>query len=373
VKVLYLIDSLTSGGAQRQLVTLLGALDRTAVAPHIALYYPHDRFRPEVDRLGVPVHALGALGARDPRVVLRLTRLLRRERYDVVHSYLRTPGVLARLAALGRSAPAVIVSHRSVDLGHSPARLSLERALASRADAFIVNAEAVRQCLEALVPRSRGRIHVVPNGISWSDTSDEVAREAGRLREEWAFGGSDILLGVVGRVEAPKDPHLLIDALVGLPEAGLDRLSVVWVGATTDRGLKRSVEERVAALSPRPGFRFVGELRSIETVYCAIDCLVLPSRWEGFPNAVLEAQAHGVPVIATDVGDVREIVEDGATGWIVPPEDPVALRAAVKKLVDTPAAERAEMGRSGTAVRERYSADLLAARTVDVYRRVLGR
>jgi glycosyltransferase involved in cell wall biosynthesis len=373
VKVLYLIDSMASGGAQRQLVTLLSALDRQVVEPHVAVYYPHDHFRAEVDRLGVPVHVLGSVGARDPRVVLRLRRLLRDGGFDVLHSYLRTPGVLARAATLARSRPKVVVSHRSVDLGHSAFRLLLERTLAARADAFIANAEAVRRCLEALVPASRGRVHVVPNGIAWSEPTPGLLEEAGRLRAEWAAGESDVLLAVVGRVERPKDPHLLLDALVGLPADDRDRLSVVWVGAWTDPTLAASVGGRLASLREKPRFRLVGPRSPVRSVYLAADGIVLPSDWEGFPNVVLEAQAEGVPVIATDVGDVRAIVEDGVTGWIVPAGDAAALGRALLALLGAPAARRWEMGRRGAAVRDRYSADRLVAGTMDVYRRVLGR
>jgi glycosyltransferase involved in cell wall biosynthesis len=373
MKVLYLIDSLTSGGAQRQLATLVEALDRASVEPHIALYYPHDRFRPEVDRLGVPVHELGGRGAKDPRVVVRLARLLRRGRYDLIHSYLRTPGVLARVATLVCRSTKVVVSHRSVDLGHSASRLFLERLLARRADVFIANAEAVKRCLTTLVPSARGRVRVVPNGIRWVEPSPDATDAAGRLRAEWTATGESVVLGVIARLEAQKGAHFLLDALAELPADVLARIAVVWAGAWTDPDLAAAVRERVRHLDPRPRIRLIGEARSMESVYLAIDCLVLPSRWEGFPNAVLEAHAYGVPVVATDVGDVRAIVEEGVTGWIVPREDPVALRAAIVRLVETPPAERAEMGRRGTAVRDRYSADLLAARTVEVYREVLRR
>lgn len=373
MKVLYLIDSLASGGAQRQLVTLLGALDRRSVAAHLAVYYPHDHFRPEVDPLGIPVHELGRRGARDLGVLVRLRGLLARERFDVLHSYLRTPGVLARVATLGRASPKVVVSHRNVNLGRSATRLVLERLLAPRADAFIANAEAVRDDLETLVPASRGRVYVVPNGILWTEPGDAVVAGAARLRAEWGASDENIILGVVGRVQRQKAPDFLLDALLALPEDVIRRVSVVWVGEPVDRALAAAVQGRLEALDRPLRWRFEAETRAVRSVYLAIDCLVLPSRWEGFPNAVLEALAHGVPVIATDVGDVRAIVEEGETGWIVPPEDVSMLASAIADLSELPASRRVEMGRRGAAsVRGRYSVDHLVARTIDVYRRVLG-
>jgi glycosyltransferase involved in cell wall biosynthesis len=150
-------------------------------------------------------------------------------------------------------------------------------------------------------------------------------------------------------------------------------VSVVWVGEEIDPELAASVRKRLDSLRHSFRWRFVAETRSIRSVYLAVDCLALPSLWEGFPNVVLEALAHGVPVIATDVGDVRSIVEDGVSGWVVPPESAELLASAIIELIELPDQRRVEMGAKGAAsVRDRYSADLLAARTMDVYRRVLG-
>jgi len=143
VRVLYLIDSLGPGGAQRQLVTLVRSLDQTLVAPEVAVYHPLSHFRPELDAAGVPVHLLDGSGGRDPRVITGLARLLARERYDIVHSYLRTPGTLARLAALFSRGTRIVVSERNIDLGHSRGRVVIERLLCRRADAMIANADAI--------------------------------------------------------------------------------------------------------------------------------------------------------------------------------------------------------------------------------------
>ena len=112
--------------------------------------------------------------------------------------------------------------------------------------------------------------------------------------------------------------------------------------------------------------------RETRTVYLAIDGLVLPSNREGFPNAVLEALAHGCPVIATDVGDVRLLVDHGKTGWVVPSNDPEALAVAIGEFADTPADMRGRMGEVGSAVvLKDYSVEELVRRTVEVYDRIL--
>lgn len=373
MRVLYVIDSLGSGGAQRQLVTLVNGLDRTLVEPEVAVYHALSHFRPDLDRTGTKVHELGTRGARDPRVLARLVGLIGRGRYDFVHSYLHTPGVLARVAVMLAPGPAVVVSERSVDMGFSRRKLFLERLLARRADALIANAEAIRANVEELVPRWKGRTFVVRNGIAWSEPDRETLDAAAELRSQYLKADGEILVGAVGRFQAQKNPHLVIDALELLPEELMRRLRVIWAGAWTDRDLVASLTGRLASRPFGERVSLVGQTRRIRSVYLAIDGLVLASDWEGFPNAVLEALAHGKPVVATDVGDVRALVKPGVSGWIVQPKDPAALASALGEFLTLSRERRAEMGRAGSSfVLDEYSVARLVERTMAVYRTVLS-
>jgi len=372
LRVLYLIDSLGPGGAQRQLVTLVQSLDRTLVAPEVAVYHSLSHFRPELDAADVPVHLLQGSGGRDPRVLLGLARLLARERYDIVHSYLSTPGTLARLAAPFSRGTRVVVSERNVDLGRSVVRLTLERLLCRRANAMIANAHAIAREVELLVPAWSGRVHVVPNGLDWSDPT-EAERAAGNEFRARHAGDADILLGVIGRVEPQKAPDLLVDALELIPDPLLRKLRVVWVGPRIDTELAESVESRLAGSVLAGRVEFLRETRDTRSVYLGVDGVLLCSRWEGLPNVVLEALAHGCPVIATDVGDVRRLLQDGRGGWLVRSEDARALARAISDLARTPDRRLADMGRDASRfVLENYSAARLAERTMAVYHDVLA-
>lgn len=369
-KILYLIDSLAPGGAQRQLVTLVRALDRDVVTPTVALYHPLDHFRPELTDAGVPIAYLGPGGGRSLRVLLRLVSLLRRGRFDLVHSWLRTPGVLARVAATVAGGPRVIVSERNTDLGRSRTGVLLQRALARSADLMIVNADAIAVTVEQLVPAWRGRIRVVPNGLEWTEPSTSDRDAASDFRRAH-LGDADVLLGVVGRVERQKAPDVLLEALGRLPEKTSRAVSVVWVGREIDSAL--AAEMRAPALPGSVRLSLLPETRRIRSVYLALDALLLPSRWEGFPNAVLEALAHGLPVVAADVGDTAKLVRDGDTGWLVEPEDALALAEAIGRMVDAGDSKRRSMGARGSElVRGTYSAALLADRTAAVYRELLN-
>jgi len=186
-------------------------------------------------------------------------------------------------------------------------------------------------------------------------------------------GDADILLGVIGRVEHQKAPDLLVEALELVPDSLLRRLKVVWVGPRIDAELAASVESRLASSALDGRVEFIGETRDTSSVYLGVDGVLLCSRWEGLPNVVLEALAHGRPVVATDVGDTGKLVRDGSWGWLVPPDDAQSLAEALTSLLVTPRKELEGMGGRGAEfVLENYSTSRLVERTMEVYRVVMG-
>lgn len=372
--MLYLIDGLGSGGAQRQLVTLVNGLDRAIVEPEVALYHPRRHFVPELERGSVPVHQLGVSGGRDPRVVARLRRLLLKGHFDVVHTYLTRPGILARMATIGLDRPRIVVSERNVTLGESRVDLALERIMAGRTDAMIANADAVKEYVERLVSGWRGRIDAIPNGLEWRAATAEEEQTAKQFRSDHLKPPAELLIGIIARVAQSKNPLLLLDALAGLPDAVREKIKLVWLGACRDIAFGESVKARRSTLALESSIEFLDPVRNVKHIYLAVDGVVLPSSLEGFPNAVLEALGAARPVIATDVGDAARLVRPGETGWLIEPENQDALIDAIQAFVSAGASERKKLGRVGRElVRSEYSAARLVERTIDVYRRVLSR
>jgi glycosyltransferase involved in cell wall biosynthesis len=265
-----------------------------------------------------------------------------------------------------------IISERSTNIDYSWWRLILERLLALRGDAMITNAEAIREKVEKLIPKWRGRIHVVPNGIAFTEVTEEIIRRGKDFRARYVTTDDQILIGIIARLSPEKDPHLLLDALQRLPKKILSLLRIVWVGSSRNHSLLTKVNERIKQSGLSDSFYLVPEMRQIRIVYQAIDALTLTSRREGFPNVVLESLAEEKPVIATDVGDVRILVENGKNGWVVPPGDPKAVAEAFEKLVNAGRTCRLLMGKSGSdKVRQLYSSEKMAKRTLDVYAKIL--
>ncbi len=372
LRVLYLIDGLGAGGAQRQLVTLVRSAPRGTIRPEVAFYRDRTHFVRELRDGGVPVHVLGTRGGRDPRTLVRLARLIRSGPYDLIHTYLSRPGILARLAT-PFGGPPVVLSERSVSLGKTAWVRWSESLLASRAAAMIVNAEAIRLHVEQAVPAWRGRITVVPNGVATAEPAEDDLAEARRFRERHLAGRADLLFVSVARLADAKDPHMLLSALAALPANVRDRATFVWVGACRDRAYGDEVRRRTAELGLDGTIVFLDPVRDVRPLYLAADAVVLTSAWEGFPNAVLEAFASARPVVATSVGDVPALVRDGETGLLARPGDAEGFARRLVELSGMTAEERALMGARGFELaRREYSTERLVERTLDVYRRVLS-
>ncbi len=372
LRVLYIIDGLGSGGAQRQLVTLIRAADRDIIAPEVAYYRDRRHFVPELAAEGVPVHPIIAGGGRDPRTLVRIARLIRANDYDLIHTYLARPGILARLATF-TGGPPVILSERSVSLGKTAWVRITENLLAGRAAGMIVNAEAIREHVEEAAPAWRGRITLVPNGVATVEPTDEERQSAARFRSEHVKDGNGLLFVSIARLADAKDPHMLLDALAALPDELRRRVSVVWVGACREAAFGESVRRRVGELGLRDTITFRDPVRDVRPLYLAADAVLLTSAWEGFPNVVLEALSLARPVIATAVGDVASLVRHEATGLLAQPGDACLFAERIEAFARMDEDARSAMGARGRdLVRAEYSPQALFERTLAVYRRVLA-
>lgn len=170
----------------------------------------------------------------------------------------------------------------------------------------------------------------------------------------------------VARHDPVKGVDVLLDAFTLVPPPA----RLVLIGDGPERAaLQRQCHE--LGLDDRVEFRELPWEQRAADVMWAFDALVLPSRLEGFPVTIAEAMLAGIPVIATDVGSVREAVVPGVTGWIVPPEDPAALAGAIRELLDDPERARAMGERARGIGEERFAIDATVDAYLDLYRRVL--
>jgi len=343
VRVLFVVGNFVAGGAERHLLELWSRIDRTRFAVEIACFRNEGQFRSEVEALGWPIHELGVTRRiYDPagvRGLLRLVRLTRTFRPDVIHGYLFGPDVFAALAGRLCGVRAVVVAKRNLDAFDTPRQAALARFAHRTATHVTAVSEAVARSAVALgVPRER--ITVIPNGV---DARRFAGPAAAGAREAMGGNGAAPLVGSVGCLAARKDYATLLESLCLLAGRGLG-FHAALVGDGPERA---ALEARARVLGLGDRVRFLGERPDVEALLPAMDVFVLSSREEGIPNALLEAMAAGRPAIATAVGGTPEVLRDGVTGWIVPAGAPEPLARALEEAMTQPE----EAARRGAAAR----------------------
>jgi glycosyltransferase involved in cell wall biosynthesis len=320
VKVLHMLTRMPASGTERQLAGVLrAALVNELWDPTLCVLHAGYPLARELAGDGIELVEIDASGALAwPTRAGRLHSEIRHGSYDVVHSSLWGANVLSRLASVRPRRPGVVLSERRVEDFRSAPRRSLDAALRPLADEYIGNSTEVVAFIQRAHHVPPERVHLVENGV---DTSVFFAapRTERHIRA----------LGSVGRLIPQKGFDILIAAL---PQVLTERKLHVRIAGS---GRERERLERMACGLP---VEFVGELSTPEAVaehLRSLDLFVLPSRYEGRPNVVLEARACGLPVVATEVEGTRDLQSLGGLRF-VPPDDSAALAQALLAALDDP-------------------------------------
>ena len=369
VKVVVMLDSIARpGGGERLAVEGAIRLDPERFERTLCL----TRWSPEFERVEPARGLLARLRDAGVRVVgiererrtdllawRPLVELLRRERVDVVHAHLFGSNVWA--SVLGRLArvPAIVAHEHMWSYSSSRLRPVIDRELISRfADAFIaVSREGMRQMIEVeRIPA--GRVVYLPNGIAPLPAGDGA-----RVRAELGIPADAPLVGSVGHLRTEKAYEVLVEAAAGVVAAvpGV-RFAIAGEGPERER-----LETLRRALGLDLAFSLPGARDDVPDLLAALDVGVCCSDFEGGPLSVMEYMDAGLPVVATRVGGLPELVADGVTGELVPARDPAALGAALSGLLEDPE-RRGRLGAAGRAlIRDEYGIDRWTARLEDLY------
>lgn len=335
-RLFFLIRSLERGGAERQLIELVGELSRSDCDVTVCTFYDGGALRDELERVpGVKTISLSKGGRWDiAGFVWRLGKAVRAQRPDVLHGYMGVANELAAVfAVLNGCKSAWGLRASNMDLGEYDrlAQVSFRLgAWCSRfADVIIVNSEAGRAYYASHGYRADA-MHVVPNGIDCTRFQpDEAART--RVRAEWGIAPRERLVGLVARIDPMKDHETFLRA-AALVAAKHPDVRFVCIG-----GGSPQLGERYRALASELGLTpklvWAGPRDDMAAIYNALDVATLSSAFgEGFPNAVAEAMATGKRCAVTKVGDAEMIVGD--SGVAVPPRAPRAFADAIGQLLE---------------------------------------
>lgn len=371
MKVVHVITGLHVGGAESMLLKLLGSMDRTRFQPAVISLLPGGETRSLIEATGVPVHDLGMKkGLPTPSSLLALRRLARKLEPDVVQGWMYHGNLAASLLekfAPGKPAAFWNIRHSVADLAQEKSSTRLAIRLGSRAsglpDGIIYNS-SVSLDQHALLGYRLDKGLMIPNGFDLDRfRPSESARSV--LLSELALSGDSLLVGVAARRHPMKGHEEFLSAAGTLTRDGRP-IHYLLVG----RGVT-PMDSRLKGLAEKGELKgrvhLLGQREDMPGFLAGLDLLCVPSIYgEGFPNVLGEAMACGVPCLATDVGESREIV--GATGRIVPPGNVPALAEGLEAMLEG-ALERHST--EEVACRERiqtmYSLDKIAERYEKLY------
>lgn len=372
VRVLWAIKGLGPGGAEHLLVAAAAAADRAAFRYDVAYLLPwKDHLVPQLESAGITAHCLGAAGSYDLRWVPRLRQLVAEGAFDVVHFHSPYVAALGRLAIRSlpaRSRPATMsTEHNAWSTFAWPTRAL--NALTAPFDAAVLTvSDETRASMWRPV---RGRAETLVHGIALDALRAAAAsREHARaeVRAELGIAPEAFVAVTVANFRAQKDYPNLLDA-ARIARGRIPGLRLVAVGQGP---LEADVRERCTALDLDDVVVLTGYRRDPARVLAAGDVFVLASRWEGLPVALMEACALGLPVVATAVGGIPDVVRDGTEAILVAPGDPAALAEAVATLAEDPQ-RRAALALAASRRANVFDIRRAQAHIEDVYRRLAYR
>jgi len=342
--VLHVVDGLGLSGKTRNLVSVVSQLDRRRFIPIVCrLNAERSPLVGQLEAARVPLHTIECGDGVIPRIVLQLARLAWSVKADIVHCYNPRPmlygglaaraiGIRARLGFL--SAFACQVPDRSYAFLPQPLATASRRnvyrnRLAAASMRFIVTVSSSlgrRFCQYSGVPLEK--LRVIGYGADLRAFDRITPEQVSALRRQLGFRSDDVVIGSVGRLVEQKDYPTQLQAFA-LAAARVPGLRMAIAG---DGPLRSPLEQMARDLAVADRVRFLGNLDDVSTLLRSVDLFALSSKFEPFGVALLEAKAAGLPIVATAVNDIHEIVSDGESGLLTPPENAANMADLFVKL-----------------------------------------
>ncbi|MBI5943583.1 MAG: glycosyltransferase family 4 protein [Chloroflexi bacterium] len=294
-------------------------------------------------------------------LTVKIARLLRAEKFDVVHAHGSKAGFLTRVAAIGSGLPLIYSPHCfSFHAGVKPITANILAALERFAARFlttrILTVSDGEQTLARQYRVGHPKLFVtVHSGIDPAAYTAKVEKKAQKAALK--IDANARVVGAVGRLGKQKSPLDFVRMAAMVHAEAVD-VHFVWAGSGP---LEQAAKDLSKELGIADVCHFIGEYKDIPSLLGMLDCFVLPSLWEGFPIVLLEAMAAGAPVVATDIPGNDEAVASGKSGWLVPPASPAAMSAKVLELLNDPAQAQAFSANG----RERIHREFTRAKMID--------
>jgi len=366
MRVLHLLSSTGYHGAENMAAELIRQLTACGVNNDLGVFRSSDRSN--LDILNATQDAISSgmvyecRGRFDINTVFALRNYIKNHDVDIIHSHKYKTNLYAFLANIGVRKKLVSTCHNWLGESLSMRFYAwLDKRVLRHFDMVVGVSEEIRSELRRHM--SPDRIRSVGNGVDirkYTRTMDN-----GEAKKRLGIG-SKYVIGFVGRLSPEKGIDYLLRAVSGLVKEGLD-VSALIVG---DGELAAALKQEANRLQITDRVTFTGNRSDTPLLYSAMDVFVLPSQQEAFPMVLLEAMACGVPIVATRVGDVAEIVEPGVSGLLVDTRDAAALQSAIARILSDEALARRMSAAAQARAVDRFSSSAMAKQYLAIYERI---
>lgn len=364
-RILQIIPTFDRSGAEKQMTLLAAGLPRDEFDVHVCALTRGGPLAADLRQAQIPATVIGKAWKIDPRAYWQLKRHVASLKPDLVHTWIFAANAYGRAAALACGVPRIVAGERCVDPWKGWTELSIDRYLARRTDRIVAVSEGVRDFyVEKGLPADK--IQVIPNGALPAPPSSSTREQ---FLAELELPADARLAGVIGRLwpqKRVKDAIWAADLLKRI--RGDVHLLVIGDGPHASR--LRIFRDQVEI---RDRVHFLGHRSDVPRIMPHLDVLWSTSAYEGQSNAIMEAMAAGVPVVATNIPGTRELVVDGQTGYLVPVGK--LSRAAIAKhthrLLEDPDLARRFRDAARRRILEEFSVDRMVGRYADLYRELL--
>jgi len=367
-RVLHVIDSLDLGGAQVVVLNLLEHADRKRFEVEAACLHGHGVFWKRLCDTGLPIHSLSPHRL-FPIYLPALASLILRRRYEIVHCHLLGANLLAKPLAALLGVPVRINHDHCNDKRDNPHGIvATADRLANRLSTHICAvSETTRSFLLESENIASDRVSTIHNGINLQ-TFQPRSHLRSSTRSRWDLPEDAFVVGGIGRLTYQKNFALFLEVASAVIKHHPHAVFVIAGTGEDDPALR----EQAANLGLGSQIRFLGHIEEISLLYPALDVLLLPSRYEGLPITVLEAMAVGLPIIASRLDGIAEVLVDGESGYLVEPGDRDAFVACVHRSISDPDRSRRYSEVALAKVREEHSAEAMTRAVESIYNHALN-
>lgn len=360
-KILYFTTSPIIGGAEKQLFELVTNLNKNKFEILVCAI-KGEQEGPLLEKIrekGIKTKSLNVNSKWRFYKVFQFYSLLKKEKPDILQSFLFFDNIIARIFGKIAGITIVISGQRNVEIKRSWLRNFLDKITLPLADFVVSNSEAGKSILINREKVSEEKIRVIYNGIKIDSVYQNKKDKEGNNKT----------IGFVGHLTKQKGVEYLLRATKELKEKKED-FALKIIGDGSER---RSLEKLSQDLSIENFVYFVGHKENAWKYMQDLNVLVLPSLWEGLPNVIMEAMAVGLPVVATSVGGVPELIKNNETGFLVGPKDPKALAEKIEHVLNFSEVEKKKMGENARrAVEEKFSIEKMVSEHEGLYKKLMN-